>query len=112
MSIEKPALKGLQRANKARWLKPEIRVRAQHLKARGTLRHATVKALLDDYSLTPIRQSATETSVSVHVPVPGGGYGPPQERDPALVRADVRAGKISPERAQTVYGVLVETDTR
>ena len=30
MSIEKPALKGLKRANKARWLKPEIRVRAQH----------------------------------------------------------------------------------
>jgi hypothetical protein len=48
MSIEKPALKGRQGANKARWLKPEIRVRAQHLKAKGTLRHATVKALLDD----------------------------------------------------------------
>ena len=47
MSIEKPALKGLRRANSARWLKPEIRVRAQHLKAKGTLRHATVKYLLD-----------------------------------------------------------------
>jgi hypothetical protein len=47
MSIDKPALKGLWRANRTRWLKPEIRVRAQHLKARGTLRHATVKALLD-----------------------------------------------------------------
>jgi DNA ligase D-like protein (predicted ligase) len=48
MSIEKPVLKGLRRANKAQWLKPEIRVRAQHLKAKGTLRHATVRALLDD----------------------------------------------------------------
>jgi len=48
MSIAKPALKGLRRANKARWLKTEIRVRAQYLKAKGTLRHATVKALLDD----------------------------------------------------------------
>ena len=48
MSIEKPALKGLRRANKAQWLKPEIRVRAQHLKAKGTLRHATVKVLLPD----------------------------------------------------------------
>jgi hypothetical protein len=28
-------LKGLRRGNKARWLKPEIRVRAQHLKAKG-----------------------------------------------------------------------------
>jgi hypothetical protein len=44
-ATEKPALKGLRRANKAN---PEIRVRAQHLKTKGTLRHATVKALLDD----------------------------------------------------------------
>ncbi len=50
MSMDKPALKGLRRPNKARWLKPEIRVRAQHLKTKGTLRHATVKALLDDWS--------------------------------------------------------------
>jgi hypothetical protein len=35
MSIEKPALKSLRRANRARWLKPEIRVRAQYLKAKG-----------------------------------------------------------------------------
>jgi bifunctional non-homologous end joining protein LigD len=47
MSIEKPALKGLRRANKAQWLKPEIRVRAQHLNAKGTLRHATVKAMIE-----------------------------------------------------------------
>jgi hypothetical protein len=48
MSIDKPALKGLRRANKAQWLNPEIRVRVQHLKTKGTLRHATVRALLDD----------------------------------------------------------------
>jgi ATP-dependent DNA ligase len=48
MSIDKPALKGLGRANKAQWLKPEIRVRARYLTAKGTLRHATVKELLDD----------------------------------------------------------------
>src|SRR5262245_35518414 len=46
MSIGKPALKGLRRTNKAQWLKPQIRVRAQHLEAKGTLRHAMVKALL------------------------------------------------------------------
>jgi hypothetical protein len=46
MSIETPALKGLRRANRAQWLRPEIRVRAQYLKAKGTLRHATVKGLL------------------------------------------------------------------
>jgi hypothetical protein len=46
MSIEKPPVKGLRRANKAQWLKPEIRVRARYLKAKGTLRHATVRGLL------------------------------------------------------------------
>ena len=45
MSNEKPALKGLRRGM-AQWLKPELRVRAQHLKAKGTLRHATVKTIL------------------------------------------------------------------
>jgi N-methylhydantoinase B len=37
----------------------------------------------------------------------GGGYGPPEERDPELVRRDVREGKISPERARDVYGVAI-----
>jgi len=46
MSIERPALRGLRRGNRARWLKPEFRVRAQYLKTKGTLRHATVKELL------------------------------------------------------------------
>jgi hypothetical protein len=46
--MDKPALKGLRRASKARWVKPEIRVTAQHLKTKGTLRHASVKTLLDD----------------------------------------------------------------
>jgi N-methylhydantoinase B len=35
----------------------------------------------------------------------GGGYGPASERDPELVRRDVREGKISAERARDVYGV-------
>jgi N-methylhydantoinase B len=37
----------------------------------------------------------------------GGGYGPPEERDPELVRRDVREGKVSAERARDVYGVPV-----
>ena len=35
----------------------------------------------------------------------GGGYGDPRERDPELVRADVRNGLLSPERVRDVYGV-------
>ena len=37
----------------------------------------------------------------------GGGYGPPEERDPELVRRDVREGKLSADRARSVYGVEV-----
>ena len=37
----------------------------------------------------------------------GGGYGPPEERDPELVRRDVREGKVSAERARGVYGVAI-----
>jgi N-methylhydantoinase B len=35
----------------------------------------------------------------------GGGFGDPRQRDPALVRADVRDRHVSPEAARTVYGV-------
>ena len=41
----------------------------------------------------------------------GGGYGPPEERDPAAILSDVRNGKVSPERARDAYGVAVDTDT-
>ena len=37
----------------------------------------------------------------------GGGYGPPFERDPEWVLADVRQEKISPLRAKDEYGVAV-----
>jgi N-methylhydantoinase B len=38
----------------------------------------------------------------------GGGWGSPLRRDPDSVAADVRNGLISHERAQDVYGVVVE----
>ena len=34
----------------------------------------------------------------------GGGYGPPQARDPAATARDVRLGYLSPEGADTAYG--------
>jgi N-methylhydantoinase B len=37
----------------------------------------------------------------------GGGYGPPEERDPELVRRDVREGKVSAERARDIYGLVL-----
>jgi N-methylhydantoinase B len=37
----------------------------------------------------------------------GGGYGPPEQRDPERVAHDVREGWVSRERAREVYGVEV-----
>jgi N-methylhydantoinase B len=38
----------------------------------------------------------------------GGGYGPPEERDPRAVLSDVREGKVSFERAREVYRVVID----
>ena len=38
----------------------------------------------------------------------GGGFGPPHEREPALVLEDIRQGKVSPERGREVYGVEID----
>ena len=37
----------------------------------------------------------------------GGGYGPPWERDPELVREDVAQGFVTADRARHVYGVTI-----
>ena len=41
----------------------------------------------------------------------GGGYGPPEERDPDLVLRDVREGKVSVDRAREIYRVAIDTET-
>ncbi len=40
----------------------------------------------------------------------GGGYGPPEDRNPDDVLRDVRDGRISPERARKIYRVAVDTE--
>jgi N-methylhydantoinase B len=40
----------------------------------------------------------------------GGGYGPPYERDPARVVADLREGWITEDRAREIYGVCLTRD--
>ena len=47
LAVAKPPLRGLRQGS-AQWLRPELRVRVKHLKAKGVLRHATVKQLLTD----------------------------------------------------------------
>jgi N-methylhydantoinase B len=46
----------------------------------------------------------------VSVTAGGGGYGPPAEREPERVRADVAEGWITAGRAAEVYGVVVRDD--
>ena len=38
----------------------------------------------------------------------GGGYGTPLERDPERVLEDVAQGKVTPDRARDVYGVVLD----
>jgi N-methylhydantoinase B len=37
----------------------------------------------------------------------GGGYGPPEEREPQRVLRDVREGKVSLARAREIYKVAI-----
>jgi N-methylhydantoinase B len=45
-----------------------------------------------------------EGDLYVHRTAGGGGWGDPRERDPALVRDDVLDGKVTPEKAEELYG--------
>ena len=40
----------------------------------------------------------------------GGGYGPPEQRDPEDVLRDVRDGRVSPNRARDIYRVAINTE--
>ena len=41
----------------------------------------------------------------------GGGFGPPAEREPDRVLADVRDGFVSPSAARDEYGAIIDLDT-
>ena len=47
LAVAKPPVRGLRQGT-AQWLRPELRVRVKHLKAKGMLRHATVRQLITD----------------------------------------------------------------
>jgi N-methylhydantoinase B len=40
----------------------------------------------------------------------GGGFGPPTEREPSKVLADVRSGLVSPHAAEEDYGVSIDLE--
>ncbi len=61
-----------------------------------------------DEPLDPCAQVRVQAGeIIVSVGAGGGGYGPPTERDPARVAEAVCEGLLSPERAASVYGVVV-----
>ena len=47
LAVAKPPARGLRQGT-AQWLRPELRVRVKHLKAKGMLRRASVKQLITD----------------------------------------------------------------
>lgn len=57
------------------------------------------------------RQLKPGTLVRIVTPG-GGGYGSPLEREPEKVLRDVIFGKISLDRARSVYGVIIRKDER
>jgi N-methylhydantoinase B len=64
-----------------------------------------------DEGVAPFKGSAglLMQGQSIAIVTPGsGGYGPPQNRDPELVRRDLREERISPEVARDVYGIALE----
>lgn len=69
------------------------------------LRRTAAGALEELPSLGLVELAEGERIVSITAG--GGGYGPPIEREPARVAADVAEGWITRERAEQVYGVAL-----
>ena len=68
----------------------------------GTDRERVLPSRYADLPLAPGDRFVLETPG-------GGGFGSPLERDPRRVLADVRAGYVSRERAESEYGVVLGT---
>ncbi|MDR3568990.1 MAG: hydantoinase B/oxoprolinase family protein [Syntrophobacteraceae bacterium] len=78
----------------------------------GGMSGARAKFLVNDragdpYGLTRLQPGDLVTMDAAG----GGGYGDPFERDPQLVAEDVLDGYVTPESAQTLYGVVIDTVT-
>ncbi|MBM3526047.1 MAG: hydantoinase B/oxoprolinase family protein, partial [Alphaproteobacteria bacterium] len=64
-----------------------------------------------DQRVLPVTTTKPDTlkrnDVFRHLMAGGGGFGSPRERDPARVLDDVRAGRVSRERARIDYDVVI-----
>ena len=64
-----------------------------------------------DKDVVPFEKSVgwLNNGQAIAIVTPGsGGYGPPENRDPELVKRDLREGRISPTVAQNIYGIDVD----
>jgi len=55
---------------------------------------------------TTVTTAIVRGDVLCHVTAGGGGYGPPLERSVSAVERDIADGKLSPESARALYGVV------
>lgn len=68
-------------------------------------RPAAIESLDDDRSIPPNGEDSLQPGETLRLTsATPGGYGDPQERDPAAVARDIRRGLLSPDRARDVYG--------
>src|SRR5690606_31840722 len=63
-----------------------------------------------EHAIGDIEELTTGDTVTHYTPG-GGGYGPPLEREPRRVQADVRAGLVSLETAERVYGLRLDPES-
>src|SRR5204863_7954229 len=61
---------------------------------------------------TKVTDSLNPGDVIRHVQAGGGGWGDRLERDPAAVREDVLDDKVSIEKAEELYGVVIDPQTK
>jgi N-methylhydantoinase B len=73
---------------------------------RKRFRDRTPSDELGSYAHVVLEEGETIISVSCG----GGGYGPPQHREPERVLKDVLEGWISHERARDIYRVAITAD--
>jgi N-methylhydantoinase B len=59
---------------------------------------------------THVTRDVRRGDVLRHITGGGGGYGPPQERDRALIRRDVIEGKLSPDFVRRHHGLSLDAD--
>jgi N-methylhydantoinase B len=56
-----------------------------------------------------VTMTVPNNAVIIHEQAGAGGFGDPRERDPALIRADLADGKITPGFAKAHYGFAPDT---